>query len=1144
MQISKQSRMMMHCDGLYGHWNARVLFLPGWSLCCCGSFLDGVNRNIQSTWNMICNSFFSSLLMSGISGLRSCWDKAAVSITMLCCVLSPLQALPMTDSVMAREGARVIWDFEKDIEEWGMPKMITSLTAYNGCLRGTANGGDPYVTSPLLVEKSLRNTAGVVVRIHMSATAQLELFWQNENGGFASVRRSVQMVPGQEWTTVVFDLRGNPEWSGKTISRLRLDPGTVGVTFAIDYVAAVDHMQQSDVSWLTQANNFEMSADGWTAPKHVSNFLWEEGKLKGRTTGNDPNLLGPTISVTGQAGVMTQFKAAVDCEVKLYWTTTEGGFAESRSSVVSYRNTGGWQLLKFDLRNHPQWAGKTVTRLRLDPATESSVSFELDAVFIAGAAGFADDDGDLLDGMSELAFGSDPAQRSELQGRRSQERWNDLFYYSTNTLVADRGFYSKPVMVRYDHPDASDPFYTGVYYATRSRSWLTAPATGTYRFWISGRNGLQLLLSTDDTKYTKRVIAQLNPELGTGHGILSDSTNLWDVYSTQMSREIHLTAGQRYYLETIQVNGHGVKPHCTVAWAPPGKGRTVLELAHLQSYAPTADDLDDDCLPDAWEIQYGLSAMDSGLNDLVHEGERGDFDGDGLSNLEEYVLGSDPSDSDTDGDGISDFDEVSALGTDALTANAITDTLLSQLDLSSYISSSTAWTMTSGGLVADSFRGEATWNFTVPTDGHWLLRLELELMGATYGNEEVPIVIKVDGQIVVRKLVRFGTGKRGLLQALTPWLLSGNHQVSVLVDNSLARRTVRLGSLKIQAPANAAATLAQDNRVLPHAAATRTSPAFLEGYARDPGSVTINSNVALTGSGRGHWYANIPLSNLSETQSYTIGYEQGWQATGSITWQATNAMDAETLTIRRGDSLRVGAWATDLTMTSTVTLSSGGTTALTGMETTVLAFPTAGVFTVTGNLANGSQAVLTVRVIAPPGFSGQTLDTLDNFVRSISVSAASEVAFEIPSDLARLTVTRSGSTAHLAMAPLAPEAMGVVSRLLPGGPILAVQQLNVIGVSDALQNDLTTASSSAIPGYKILHTPLTVLNLPEGAWLEVNIFRAGVMFLNGSTTMKIVPADLINGSMFLQFLYPLGMPGGYCHTVKVYDRNGLFLGSR
>lgn len=655
---------------------------------------------------------------------------------------------------------------------------------------------------------------------------------------------------------------------------------------------------------------------------------------------------------------------------------------------------------------------------------------------------------------------------------------------------------------------------------------------------------MQLLLSTNGSKYTKRVIAELNPEIGTGHGILSDSSNLWDVYGTQMSQEIQLTAGQSYYLETVHTNGHGIKPHVSIAWAPPGKSRTALELANVQSYTPTADDLDDDFLPNAWESQYGLSTTDNGSTDLARQGERGDFDGDGLTNREEYLLGTDPSNSDTDGDGVSDFDEVIALGTNALTPNAITDTLLGEIALGSYVSSSTNWTMTSGGLLADSFRGEATWNFTVPTDGNWLMRLDLELMGATYGNEEVPIVIKVDGKIAARKSVRFGTGKRGLLQALSPWLLAGNHQVSVLVDNSLARRTVRLVSLKIFAPANAAAIFAQDNRVLSHSATSRTSPFFLEGYARDPGTVSVNTIPAQTGTGRGHWYANIPLSNLAGAQSYTIDYEQGWQSTGEITWQATNALDAETLTIRMGDALRVGAWAADPAMASSVTVSSGGTTSLMGAETTVLTFPNAGVFTVIGALANGVQGILTVRVIAPPGFSGQTVDALDNFARSLSVSAATEVAFEIPELLARLTVARTSSNATLSISPLTPEEIGVAARIYPGGPILSVQRVNVIGVSDALQNDLTTAATSPIAGYKLLQTPLTVLNLPPGGRIEVSIYRAGVMFPNGTTLMNVYPADLINGSLSLEFLFPLGMPGGYCHTVKVYDRNGLFLGSR
>ncbi|KAF0215598.1 MAG: fibronectin type III domain-containing [Geobacteraceae bacterium] len=65
----------------------------------------------------------------------------------------------------------------------------------------------------------------------------------------------------------------------------------------------------------------------------------------------------------------------------------------------------------------------------------------------------------------------------------------------------------------------------------------------------------------------------------------------------------------------------------------------------------TAEDGDNDGLPDVWERLYWKDISNSGDSD---------FDSDGLSNAEEYAKGTDPTKIDTDGDGYSDFYEIKA----------------------------------------------------------------------------------------------------------------------------------------------------------------------------------------------------------------------------------------------------------------------------------------------------------------------------------------------------------------------------------------------------------------------------------------------------------------------------------------------------
>lgn len=74
-------------------------------------------------------------------------------------------------------------------------------------------------------------------------------------------------------------------------------------------------------------------------------------------------------------------------------------------------------------------------------------------------------------------------------------------------------------------------------------------------------------------------------------------------------------------------------------------------------------DDDNDQMPDDWEIQYGLLPLDD--SDAT-----ADKDLDGLTNLQEYTLGTNPTNEDSDGDGFTDKEEVDA-GTSPTDGNDI-----------------------------------------------------------------------------------------------------------------------------------------------------------------------------------------------------------------------------------------------------------------------------------------------------------------------------------------------------------------------------------------------------------------------------------------------------------------------------------------
>jgi hypothetical protein len=97
------------------------------------------------------------------------------------------------------------------------------------------------------------------------------------------------------------------------------------------------------------------------------------------------------------------------------------------------------------------------------------------------------------------------------------------------------------------------------------------------------------------------------------------------------------------------------------------------------------DDIDNDGMPTYWELLYDTFPFDLDPNDPLDAAE--DMDSDGLLNLDEYLAGTDPTNSDSDGDGLLDGDEVSGFYFSPIYGVLFTDPATNDTDADGFIDS-------------------------------------------------------------------------------------------------------------------------------------------------------------------------------------------------------------------------------------------------------------------------------------------------------------------------------------------------------------------------------------------------------------------------------------------------------------------------
>ncbi len=144
----------------------------------------------------------------------------------------------------------------------------------------------------------------------------------------------------------------------------------------------------------------------------------------------------------------------------------------------------------------------------------------------------------------------------------------------------------------------------------------------------------------------------------------------------------------------VNIIGHSVRglDNNQVKLADNSQSGRLQILASIISVNDNKD-TDGDGIPDWYEKVNGLNInVDDSLDDL---------DNDGLSNIEEFQLGTSSSVGDTDGDGISDYQEVKVTGTSATNSDSDNDGLSDYQELTVYKTDALA-TDTDGDGFSDS----------------------------------------------------------------------------------------------------------------------------------------------------------------------------------------------------------------------------------------------------------------------------------------------------------------------------------------------------------------------------------------------------------------------------------------------------------
>ena len=521
------------------------------------------------------------------------------------------------------------WNFNTDGNQEGWVVGSASNTVVSGgFLQGTAN----TTSTPVLITRSDRFFYGstvpeVRIRMRSDANCTVYFWWATAQAdAFAAARRMNQSYTNNgEFQDFVFSMVGNPDWDGQAITQLRFGPyvhtNGAGRTFAVDSITVPRESYRMKGLRFRSANPYTLSGGGQLRIEADSGAGLVE-VLQGKHTNNVELVLGSDTDMVLTSNTSLHLKPGINLNGKTLHVSGAGKLLMQGALIMN---------------------GGKITVNGISPLTFTN---DLTGAALNGTlqflpeGTFAPTDGisfNLLD--NESLLGTHRFTTVSLPTLSAGLKWNTNTLYSAGNVSVEAIQHSLTVSTPYgkaNPPGGTNWFNYG---STNSAAITNSPVINgtTTQFICRGWTGTGSVpaggTSTNTGSFT----------------LTTNSTLIW-LWTTNYWLDTAVTTGGRVNVsDGWKTNGAGIPITASpdayyhfMGWSGDMiTNNTQITVTMTGARSVTANFAQNittnTSTPEWWLAQYGLTNFSADA--------AADIDGDGLLTWQEYVAGTDPTNS-------------------------------------------------------------------------------------------------------------------------------------------------------------------------------------------------------------------------------------------------------------------------------------------------------------------------------------------------------------------------------------------------------------------------------------------------------------------------------------------------------------------